>query len=166
MGKYGADLFAKRNINPFWNDVFKSYANLNTKMTPKAPEELLSEPLFFNKNFKIGKKTFLFPDWVDQNITKVGALVKRDGKFMTLNEFTEEYNFNPRLLDFFGCINTIKDYIRKHAVKLTSNRAHGESKMFVLLTEKKEQNISITPYWVIQKNLILAKDGKKFLKKR
>ena len=137
LGKYGADLFAKRNINPFWNDVFKSYANLNTKMIPKAPEELLSEPLFFNKNFKIGKKTFLFPDWVDQNITKVGALVKRDGKFMTLNEFTEEYNFNPRLLDFFGCINTIKAHIRKHAVELTSNRAHVESKMFSLLTEKK-----------------------------
>ena len=100
--KYGADLFEKKNINPFWNDVFKAYTNLNIKFTPNSQEELLAEPLFLNKNFKIGKKTFSFQEWITHNVLTVGALVKRDGHFKTLNEFTEEYNFIPKVLDYFG----------------------------------------------------------------
>lgn len=135
IGKYGADLLSRTNINPFWNDVFKAYTHLNMKYTPNTPEELLAEPLFLNKNFKINKETFTFADWTDQNITTVEALVKRDGKFKTLNEFSEEYNFNPKFLDFFGCINMIKDYVKKHSLKLRSNKAHAESKIFSLLTD-------------------------------
>ena len=99
LQKYGADLLERKHINPFWNDVFKAYKNINRKYVPKTPEELLAEPLFFNGNFKIGKKTFVFQEWVASNVTTVGALVNRDGKLKSLDEFIREYKFNPKPLE-------------------------------------------------------------------
>ena len=134
LQKYGADLLERKHINPFWNDVFKAYKNVNRKYVPKTPEELLAEPLFFNGNFKIGKKPFVFPEWVASNVTTVGALVNRDGKLKSLDEFIREYKFNPKPLDYFGCISTIKEHANKSSIEMKSNKDCGEQKIITLLT--------------------------------
>ena len=95
-------LLEKRNINPFWNDVFKAYGCLNDKFIPSTSEELLAEPLFFNNKFKINKKTIIFPEWTVSGVYTAGALVKMDGSFKSLNEFKTEFNMNVKMLDYFG----------------------------------------------------------------
>ena len=134
LKKYGTDLLERKKVNPFWNDVFKAYGKLSSNYTPKTPEELLAEPLFFNKHFKIAKKTFTFPDWLTRDIATVGALVNRDGSFKSFDEFTQEYNFNPKYLDYFGCISTIKEYAKKHSIEIKTNKAFCESKVNIILT--------------------------------
>ena len=130
----GADLLKTKNVNPFWNDVIKAYCNINTKFIPKTAEELLAEPLFLNNHFKIAKKSFIFPEWMASNVTSVGALVKRDGHFKSLNEFIREYNFNPKPLDYFGCIGSIKAFAKKNSIEIKSDRANSEHKVITLLT--------------------------------
>ena len=56
LKKYGASLLERKHINPFWNDVFGAYVDLNIKYAPRTSEELLAETLFLNNNLKIGKK--------------------------------------------------------------------------------------------------------------
>ena len=84
----------KKHEHPFWNDFFSAHNELGKKYIPEN-SELLTEPLFWNENFKIGKKTFFFPDWINNNVLTVKALVKQDGTFKSLNEIIGEYNFNP-----------------------------------------------------------------------
>ena len=132
--KYGATLLERKNINPFWNNVFKAYDNLNMKYILKTSEELLAEPLFLNKKFPIGKKTFFFPEWTTANIFTVGALVKRDGTFKSLNEFSTEYNITPKPLEYFGCISSIKEFAKKHSIDIKSNKVQTEPKATTLLT--------------------------------
>ena len=132
--KYGSGLLKKKKVNPFWHDVFESYNNLSIKCIPEKSEDLLAEPLFSNNNFKIDKKTFSFPEWINKNITTVGALVKENGNFKTLREVVVEYDFIPRPLDYFGCISAIKEFANKNSITLTSNKANPNSKMFSLLT--------------------------------
>ena len=134
LKKYGTDLLEKKNVNPFWNDVFKAYSKLSSIYIPKTSEELLAEPLFLNKHFKIAKKTFLFPEWLTYEIATVGALVNRDGSFKSIDEFTREYNFNPKYLDYYGCISTIKEYAKKQSIEIKTNKAFCESKVNIVLT--------------------------------
>ena len=134
LDKYGTTKLEKKNVNPFWNDVFKAYSNLGIKYTPETAEELMAEPLFMNTNFKIGKKPFIFPEWITYNATTVRALVKEDGTFKTLNDIREEYNFYPKPLEYFGCVSTVKDFVRKKSIYLNSNKAHAKSKIESLLT--------------------------------
>ena len=127
-------MFAERQENPFWNDVFKAYKDLSTMYKPENSEELLAEPLFKNENFKIGKNTFFFPDWINNNILTVKALVKQDGTFKSLNEISTEYNFNPKPLDYFGCVSSIKAFMKTLSLTLNSNDALEKSKIVFLLT--------------------------------
>ena len=132
--KYGAALLERKNINPFWNNVFKAYNNLNMKYTLKSSEQLPAEPLFFNKKFKIGKKTFHFQEWSSADIFTVGALVRRDGTFKSLNEFRMEYNINARPLDYFGYLSSIKEYMKKTSIEIKSNITQNESETVVFIT--------------------------------
>ena len=131
--KYGTKLFAKDHDNPFWNDVFKAYSDLSKAYKPESPEELLAEPLFKNENFKIGKKAILFPDWINNNVLTVGGLVRQDGTFKPINQIIAEYEFNPKPLEYYGCISSIKEYIKTKSITLKNNKAMTKSKIAALL---------------------------------
>ena len=134
INKFGASILKNKKVNPFWNDVFKSYEDLHVKHKPNTSEELLAEPLFLNEHFKIDKKSFYFQDWIENGILTVRSLVKEDGSFMSLEEFRNEYNFIPRPLDFFGCISTVKRFARIKSIEIKSNRAFTEPKVVSLLS--------------------------------
>ena len=124
----------ERNINPFWNDVLKANGSLNDAYIPLTPEELLAEPIFFNKKFKIDKKAIFFPEWTVAGVYAVGALVKTDGSFKSLNEFKTEFNMNTKMLDYFGCLNVIKRFARKYSINIKSNQSKKQPKVVSLLT--------------------------------
>ena len=132
--KYGTNLFAGNQDNPFWNDVFKAYRELSKTYKPENSEELLAEPLFKNENFKIGKKTFIFPDWIMNGVSTVGMLVRQDGTFKSINQTMTEYEFNPKTLDYHGCISSIKEFMKKKSITLDSNNALAKSKVVTLIT--------------------------------
>ena len=49
--------------NPFWNDVINAYDNLNSKIDVKTSNELLAEPIFYNENVQVNKKTIENQYW-------------------------------------------------------------------------------------------------------
>ena len=129
----GSTLFVRKISNPFWADFFKAYNNLNTKIKLITADELLAEPLFDNNKFKIGGQTFHFNMWARNEINTVKSIVNENGSFMSFQDFQQKYNFNPRLLDFLGCISTVKKYAANFEIKLTTNNTSQISKIQTLL---------------------------------
>ena len=128
----GPATYIKKSLNPFWSNVFEAYDNLNYKVNPETPQELLAEPIFNNGKFKIGKEIINFIDWSARSINQVKHLVKEDGSFLSLQEFEEKYNFIPRPLQFFGCINTVRKYAKTKNIKLESSETQIPSKLNAL----------------------------------
>ena len=61
INMYGASIYSKEiHSNRFWEDTFKVYELFRYKVKPESEEEALAEPLFLNRNIKVGeKKIFL-----------------------------------------------------------------------------------------------------------
>jgi len=119
--KMGPDLFKLNKLNPFWKDVFEAYKEFYDRKEICTDEEILAEPLFFNNKFKINNNIFNFKTWTENSVYLVKDLVKEDGSFMSLAEFTKCYDFKVQMLEYFGCISAIKDFLLKLKVKLIKN---------------------------------------------
>ena len=52
------------NQNKFWSNVFQAYDQLASKVNIEKPEEMLAEPIFCNRNIKIGNKVIFYKKWV------------------------------------------------------------------------------------------------------
>ena len=52
---YGSSIYSKEvHSNRFWEDTFKVYELFRYKVKPDSSEEALAEPLFLNRNIKVG----------------------------------------------------------------------------------------------------------------
>ena len=57
INMYGASINSKEvHSNRLWEDTFKVYEPFRYKVKPESEEEALAEPLFLNRNIKVGKK--------------------------------------------------------------------------------------------------------------
>ena len=137
LGKYGAHKFDSNMNNLFWKDVFKAYTLLDNNVKTKTAEELLAEPIFMNDKFKIGNKTIHFEDWRRNNIFKVGDLVTNEGTFFNIQEFAIRYNFEPRHLDFLGCVSSVKNYAKRLKINIYTDASNEDHKTLSLLKKTK-----------------------------
>ena len=136
LKEYGAKvLLRSTSPNPFWKDVFYSYIEFSNNVNDVSNVELLTEPIFFNDKFKIGDKTIYFKDWAMNDIYFVKDLIKEDGMFLTLQEFSNKTNIYPSFLFYFGCINSIKQYMNKRNIKFEDNSSPNreQSKSYSLV---------------------------------
>lgn len=129
----GPHIFKKNNANPFWKDVFEAYQEFYDKVEVTEPEEILKEPILQNTKFQIDNKVMHFSEWTAKNIVYVKDLVRNDGSWLSLQEFSETYSITVNFLEFYGCINSIKSYCRKHDIKIPSNKCKEKSKALNLI---------------------------------
>ena len=57
---------------------------------------------------------FHFKIWKSTNIFFVKDLLKEDGTFLNVQEFNQKYDIRVQYLEYLGCINVIKAYLREH----------------------------------------------------
>ena len=117
--------------------MFKAYTLLDNNVKTKTAEELLAEPIFMNDKFKIGNKTIHFEDWRRNNIFKVGDLVTNEGTFFNIQEFAIRYNFEPRHLDFLGCVSSVKNYAKRLKINIYTDASNEDHKTLSLLKKTK-----------------------------
>ena len=77
--------------NSFWSDVFKAYGIFFSKVKPNSASQLLSEPVFYNKNMMIGNKMIKYTQWVDNGVNCIAHFIKENGRFRTLAEFNAKF---------------------------------------------------------------------------
>ena len=95
MNMYGPSIYSKEvHSNRFWEDTFKIYELFRYKVKPEPSEEALAEPLFLNRNIKVGKKCILFKSWLEKGVYCIGHLIDEEGRFYKYNEFTKKIQYS------------------------------------------------------------------------
>ena len=126
---YGSKLLDTSNPNPFWKDVFKANNELWDKVEISNSKEVLAEPLFFNNKFKIGGNCFYFNEWSENQVLAVKDLVKEDGNFLSLEDFNQLYNLNVQFLEYYGCLSSIRQYLKKQGITIESKESQSQAKV-------------------------------------
>lgn len=105
MTKDGLKELSKK-FNTFWREVFISWASLQEHVSPTTPEEVISQPIFFNNFIKRGNNFFLYEHWCKKDIFFIADLLENN-QFMSYETFSHKYNININFIEYFGVINAI-----------------------------------------------------------
>ena len=100
-----------RNINVFWRDDLSTYKSFIDMVKPKNINEIMSIPLWCNKNIKVGGNTVFYKTWNDNGIMCLRDIFNVNGQILSYEEFRLKYNFQTNFLEFYGLINSVRQYI-------------------------------------------------------
>lgn len=109
-----------KNIkNIFWKDVLDAWIFFSDK-SPELETNMSMEPLFFNKNILVGRKTIFYKKWFEKNIVFINDVLREDGSFMNLHDFNLIYGINVNFLEYNGLIAAIREWLKnKNMVPLS-----------------------------------------------
>ena len=62
--------------NSFWTDTFKAYNIFFSRIKPNSTIEVLSEPVFYNENIKIGDKVMKHTTWIENGVYCIAIFFK------------------------------------------------------------------------------------------
>lgn len=140
LREYGPAILehADRDINAFWKDVITAYTNLSNKINIQEGNDILMEPIFTNDKFKINGKVFYCKRWAERNIFFVKDLLKDNGTFLNIEEFSSKYEIRVPMLDYFGCISAIKKFMRINNIQVENINSPEYNKTYytVLMSPK------------------------------
>ena len=114
LHKYGPSIYADLNhTNYFWKHVFEAYEQFSYKVKPKTPDELLTEPLFFNKNIQIGNSCVHLKSLLRKEVYMIGHLIDDTEQFYSYEDFVLKYNVNINYITLLGLQRAVQKYINK-----------------------------------------------------
>jgi hypothetical protein len=138
INMYGPQILLNNyTANPFWKDVFTSYLEFFNKVSIDKTEEFLLEPMFCNDKFKINNKVMDFDAWTEAGIYLVKDIVQENGKFYSHAEFQSKSNITVPFLSYYGCVSTVKQYLKNTGLSLTNNNCGhtSQNKAYNILTK-------------------------------
>ena len=130
---YGASKYIDNNGNTFWKDVFSAYVNFTNNVTPQDSHEVLAEPIFYNNKFKIGNMAISFRNWINKEIFLVRDIINEKGQFLDYKQFSEKYGIKVNFLDYFGCLQSVKNYLRKENIVINDREANKTTKALQII---------------------------------
>lgn len=127
---FGPQYVTSNILNKFWKNAFEAYNEFYDKVDIDSSEKILIEPIFLNNKFKIENKPIFFKKWINEEILFVKDLVDNRGCFLPIDKFQEKYNFSVQYLEYYGCVSSIKKYIRNQNITITSSHHTDNPKAF------------------------------------
>ena len=129
--------------------------------------EIMSTPLWCNKNIKVGGNTVFYKTWSDNAIMGIGDLFSMNGQILSYEEFRLKYNFQTNnFLEFYGVINSVRHYIKsfnfQEILAMTATTVQSLAISYILRNKKWCRGISI--FFVENQipHIYLRKMGKRF----
>lgn len=104
----------KKVKNMFWRDVLKAWLFFCAKARNINPCTSM-EPLFFNNNILVHKKTIFHQKWFKNNVCFVNDVLKVDGSFMKLKDFKLEYGIRLQTRTYERLIAAIKEWLKNNS---------------------------------------------------
>lgn len=93
-------------FNSFWIDVFQNWAKLNQSLTA-SPNDIISQPLWYNPEIRIDKKMVFFKNMVDCDIYFINDIIDEHGFFLNCGECNEKYGCSINHVSYAGLVNAI-----------------------------------------------------------
>ena len=85
-------LFSKRSaVNPFWRDVFSSFARFSERCIPQTISEFLQEPVLFHHKIKIEGMVISRQVWRRLDIRTIGQLTSENFEFLEYSRFITKF---------------------------------------------------------------------------
>ena len=104
-------LFSKRSaVNPFWRDVFSSFARFSERCIAQIISEFLQEPVLFHHKIKIEETVISTKVWRRLGIRTIGQLTSESFEFLEYSRFTTKFGNYINFLEYYGMIKAIKKY--------------------------------------------------------
>ena len=111
--KFGSQYLTERklrNIIFFWSDILSSFIDM---VKPKNMNEIMSISLSCNKTIKVGSNTVFYKTWSDNGIICLGDIFSMNDQILSYEAFRLKYNFQTIFLEFYGLINSVRQYINR-----------------------------------------------------
>lgn len=121
LNQYGIRIFLTTKSNRFWNHVFKAFTHFSEKVEPKTSSELLAEPVLFNNNVLVGGSVLINRSWIRKGIHCIGHFFDGNGVFIKYADFKTKYNLQIDFVTFIGCINSLRNFIKKFNIQIKDN---------------------------------------------
>ena len=129
----------------FYREVLKHWQS--TKQAFQKDTFPHNEIIWNNRNIKIDGKAPFYKNWFEKNIMRIEDLLHNDGKFLSVNQFSEKIHLETPFTFYLGLINALPTNW-KLAIKTTPRQ-----------TSENENNINIIStknvYSVMLKNVFL-----------
>lgn len=113
---FGSEYF-KRNVNrilnPFWRDVFITYKNYITQLSPRNWFDFLLQPLWYNAHIKVGRAGVFYKQWYDSGVITISDLMDIDGDLLSQEDFQIKYSVNCNFLQYAGICEAVRDFLSK-----------------------------------------------------
>ena len=107
---FGAEFIStklKRIKNPFWMDVFSSYKVFLDSLKPRTWDQFLSQPIWFNSNFKVGGTCMFYRNWYERGIRFVNDLLDENGSLSSYESVIQMFDRRIIFLDFRNVMSNL-----------------------------------------------------------
>ena len=95
-----------KSLNPFWKNVVQAWGEI-TSISATAPETVLAQPLWYNKQIKIDNKSIFKKKWIKSGIFFINDLIDHNGNFLNHETFQRNFNITVNPIEFYGVIHSI-----------------------------------------------------------
>ncbi len=156
-------LFSKRSaVNPFWRDVFSSFARFSERCIPQTISEFLQEPILFHHKIKSEETVISRQVWRRLGIRTIGQLTSENLEFLEYSRFITKFGNDINFLEYYGMIEAIKKYKESLHLKDEPSPNTTEAKPYAILQSERKgtkairnilrQNIRLLPKAVAKWN--------------
>ena len=99
--------------NYFWADVIKAWIHFSQRIQIKSWEDLLNEPLWYNKNLKVGGKAIFYKHWNKKGVNYIYDLVDLNGEFYSYASFQNQTGIKTSFIEYCGLLEVIRKLIKE-----------------------------------------------------
>ena len=107
--KYGSEYINDRRFhinNLFGRDILNGYKCFIEKIEPSNMSEILSSPLWFNMNIKVGGAAIHYKNWEIKDIVFINDLMDTNGDSLPFEIFCRNYSLQTHFLQYEGFVKS------------------------------------------------------------
>ena len=125
LHEFGTSIPESRHChNVFWKQVFKAYETYSLNIKPDNQEELLAEPVFYNKNI-LRDSSVIKPNQLFKNgYVYIWNFVDEYGHFLQYQNIQNDLPNEPSVdfLTFNGIRTAVREYVKRTNILIEDNK--------------------------------------------
>ena len=106
--------------NPFWQEVFSAWNELQKKYSYQDRITPNACTLWNNHKIKIDNQSVIYRNWTSKGVWLINDLLETTGNFLTYQNFQDKYMIKTNYLEYQGLILSIKKYLRSLEIDINN----------------------------------------------
>lgn len=103
--------------NPFWKDTLIAFQNIQEKTEITTWNEFINQPIWYNKNIKIGNKSLFYEQWFKKKILLISDILDENGIIYSSAELKTKFDLKINFLNHASLHKAIKGAMKNLNIK-------------------------------------------------